>query len=145
MRMQILNVGRTLLHGRSATHLPIVNTAVAIAPLVNRLRARVCATLVAALVAMVLTGSASAATISYVSISGFWHDPVDNVPGVQPGDPVITNGTPTSSISWGVTSGSQSGYDFTGTIPPPLTLPGPVPYFRLGHLRIGISRSRRLP
>ena len=107
----------------------------AIAPLVNRQRREILvivSALVAALVAMVLTGSASAATISYVSISGNWHDPVDNLPGSQPGEPVITNGIPTSSINWGVTSGSQSGYDFTGTIPPPQTLPGPSPLFPLG-------------
>lgn len=85
--------------------------------------------LVSALVVLVLAGSASAAEINYVSVSGSWRDPVDNVPGSQPGDPVITNGTPTSSISWGVTSGSQSGYDFTATLPPPFTLPGPIPFF----------------
>ena len=85
-----------------------------------------------ALTALVPTGSASAAEITYISITGTWHDPVDNVPGSQPGDPVITNGTPTSSIAWGVTSGSQSGYDFTATLPPPLTFPGPVPFFSLG-------------
>ena len=88
--------------------------------------------LVCALAATVLSGSASAANITYISISGNWHDPVDNVPGSQPGDPVITNGVPTSSINWGVTSGTpQSGYDFTGTLPPPQTLPGPSPCFLL--------------
>ena len=88
--------------------------------------------LLAAVCLLALAGSASAAQISYVSISGIWHDPMDNLPGSQPGDPVITNGTPTSSITWGTTSGSQSGYDFTGTLPPPLTFPGPVPFFSLG-------------
>jgi len=88
--------------------------------------------LVSALGALVLAGSASAAEITYASVTGIWHDPVDNVPGSQPGDPVITNGMPTSSISWGDTSGSQSGYDFTATIPPPFTLPGPIPFFSLG-------------
>jgi uncharacterized repeat protein (TIGR01451 family) len=87
---------------------------------------------VAALVALAPTGGASAAQITYTSVTGTWHDPVDNVPGSQPGDPVITNGIPTSSISWGTTSGSQSGYDFTATIPPPFTLPGPIPFFSLG-------------
>ena len=68
---------------------------------------------------------APAAQVSFVSISGIWHDPVDNLPGSQPGDPVITNGTPTSSISWGQTSGTpQSGYDFTAVLPPPITFPG---------------------
>jgi uncharacterized repeat protein (TIGR01451 family)/fimbrial isopeptide formation D2 family protein len=92
--------------------------------------------LVSALVAPVLTGSASAAEISYASVSGNWHDPVNNLPGSQPGDPgypVITNGTPTSIIRWGTTNGTpQSGYDFTATIPPPFTLPGPIPFFSLG-------------
>ena len=85
-----------------------------------------------ALAALVLTGSASAAEITYTAVGGIWHDPVDNLPGSQPGDPVITNGTPTSIIRWGDTSGSQSGYDFTGTLPPPFTLPGPIPFFSLG-------------
>ena len=71
--------------------------------------------------------------ISFVSVNGNWHDPVDNLPGSQPGDPVITNGTPTSSISWGQTSGTpQSGYDFTTTLPPPITFPGTVPSFSFG-------------
>ena len=89
--------------------------------------------LLSALVALALTGSASAAQISYLSINGIWHDPVDNLPGSQPGDPVITNGIPTSIIRWGTTSGTpQSGYDFTGTLPPPQTFPGPIPFFSLG-------------
>jgi uncharacterized repeat protein (TIGR01451 family) len=68
-----------------------------------------------------------------VSVVGNWHDPLDNLPGSQPGDPVITNGDPTSSIVWGTTSGTpQSGYDFTATIPPPITFPGPVPNFSFG-------------
>ena len=102
--------------------------------------------LVPALLVVALTGREPAAQsppaqISFVSVSGNWHDPVDNLPGSQPGDPVITNGTPTSSISWGQTSGSQSGYDFTATLPPPLTFPGPAPSFLSGRLRIGTSRS----
>jgi uncharacterized repeat protein (TIGR01451 family) len=89
--------------------------------------------LVSALAALVLTGSASAAEITYLSVNGIWHDPVDNLPGSQPGDPVITNGIPTSIIRWGTTSGTpQSGYDFTATLPPPQTFPGPIPFFSLG-------------
>ncbi len=89
--------------------------------------------LVSALLALVLTGSASAAEITYLSVTGLWHDPVDNLPGSQPGDPVITNGIPTSIIRWGTTSGTpQSGYDFTSTLPPPQTFPGPIPFFSLG-------------
>ena len=88
---------------------------------------------VSALAALVPIGSASAATITYQSVVGVWHDPVDNLPGSQPGDPVITNGNPTSIIRWGTTSGTpQSGYDYTSTIPPPFTLPGPIPFFSLG-------------
>src|SRR5204863_6804437 len=91
------------------------------------------AALVSALVALAPTGSASAAVITYVSVNGNWHDPTDNLPGVQPGDPVITNGVPTSIIRWGTTSGTpQSGYDFTATIPPPQTFPGPIPFYSLG-------------
>src|SRR5687767_10115867 len=84
-------------------------------------RAVAVTTLVAALAALLPAGRASAAEITYTSVTGIWHDPVDNLPGSQPGDPVITNGNPTSIIRWGVpTSGpSQSGYDFTATLPPP--------------------------
>ena len=81
---------------------------------------------------LLLSLCASAADITFVSASGSWRDPVDSVPGSQPGDPVITNGDPISSISWGTTTGAQSGYDFIATLPPPFTLPGPIPYFSLG-------------
>lgn len=77
-------------------------------------------------------GSAQGAEITYVSITGSWRDPVDTLPGSQPGDPAITNGDPTSIIRWGETSGSQSGYDFTASLPPPFELPGPIPFFSLG-------------
>jgi uncharacterized repeat protein (TIGR01451 family) len=89
--------------------------------------------LVCALVALVATPSASAAEITYTSLTGSWHDPVDNVPGVQPGDPVITNGVPTSIIRWGSDT-PQSGYDFNAAdpLPPPFQLPGPLPFFSLG-------------
>src|SRR5215813_2773062 len=91
--------------------------------------------LVLVLLVPLLIGSAAAqsAQISFVSVTGNWHDPTDNVPGIQPGDPVITNGVPTSIIRWGTTSGTpQSGYDFTATLPPPQTFPGPIPFFSLG-------------
>ena len=81
-------------------------------------------------------GSALAAEITFVSVQGSWRDPVDSMPGSQPGDPVITNGNPISSISWGVPSGGfpgdQSGYDFIANLPPPFELPGPIPFFSLG-------------
>ena len=82
--------------------------------------------------AAVPTGTALAAEITFVSVIGTWRDPVDTMPGVQPGDPVITNGDPISSISWGTTTGQQSGYDFIATLPPPFDLPGPIPFFSLG-------------
>ena len=58
---------------------------------------------------------------------------MDNVPEVQPGDPVITNGAPTSIIRWGDDT-PQSGYDFNAAdpLPPPFQLPGPLPFFSLG-------------
>ena len=83
-------------------------------------------------VALVPAGNAWAAEITFVSVVGSWRDPVDTVPGSQPGDPVIVNGDPIASISWGTTTGPQSGYDFIATLPPPFTLPGPIPYFSLG-------------
>jgi uncharacterized repeat protein (TIGR01451 family) len=77
--------------------------------------------------------AASAAEITYTSLTGSWHDPVDNVPGSQPGDPVITNGAPTSIIRWGGST-PQSGYDFNAAdpLPPPFQLPGTLPFFSLG-------------
>jgi len=87
---------------------------------------------VLAVTALVPAGNTLAAEITFQSAVGYWRDPVDNVPGSQPGDPVITNGDPTSSISWGTTTGSQSGYDFIATLPAPFTLPGPIPFFSLG-------------
>ena len=90
---------------------------------------------VSVLFALVPAASASAATITYVSLTGAWRDATDNLPGSQPGDPVITNGNPTSIIRWGtVTSTPQSGYDFTAAspLPPPFDLPGVVPFFSLG-------------
>ena len=87
---------------------------------------------VLASVALVPSGSALAAEITFVSVVGSWRDPVDTVPGSQPGDPAIVNGDPISSISWGTTTGPQSGYDFIATLPPPFTLPGSIPYFSLG-------------
>ena len=85
----------------------------------------------AVLFALVPVASASAAEITYTFLSGSWHDPTDNLPGVQPGDPVITNGVPTSTITWGTVSGTpQSGYVFTAAnpLPPPFQLPGPLPF-----------------
>jgi len=91
--------------------------------------------LVSALVALGMAASASAAEITYTTVSGSWRDPIDDTPGIQPFDPVITNGNPTSIIRWGEPNNptnSQSGYDFTATIPPPFDLPGPIPFFSLG-------------
>ncbi len=83
----------------------------------TRLLTLVCLLGMAASLAMVPTGSAAAAEITILSVNGVWYDPVDNMPGSQPGDPAITNGDPISSISWGTTSGTQSGYDFIASIP----------------------------
>jgi uncharacterized repeat protein (TIGR01451 family) len=100
--------------------------------------ALVLCSLVAALAAVAPARSASAAEITYTAVSGIWHDPTDNVPGSQPADPVITNGNPTSIIRWGTPNNptnSQSGYDFTAALPPPFTLPGPIPFFSLGSFQ----------
>src|SRR5262245_32485877 len=89
--------------------------------------------LVAVLAVPVLAWSAPPAQITVVSVTGNWHDAVDNVPGSQRGEPLIRNGVPTSSVNWGVTSGAQSGYDFTRKIPGTQTLPpAPTPFFPLG-------------
>src|SRR5215207_3478818 len=88
-----------------------------------------------AALALLAAPGASAAEITYSSLTGSWHDPVDNVAGSQPADPVITNGAPTSIIRWGSTSTTpQSGYDFNAAdpLPPAFQLPGPVPFFSLG-------------
>jgi hypothetical protein len=69
-----------------------------------------------------LTLPAAAQQITFSSASASWRDAQDNVPGSQPGDPVITNGVPTSSISWGGAT-PQSGYDVTITIPDPQAFP----------------------
>ena len=98
----------------------------------TRWGSRVLAVLVLLGVSVVPIASASAAEITIQSVIGYWHSPVDSMPGPQPGDPVITNGDPISSISWGSTSGSQSGYDFIATIPPPFDLPGTIPFFSMG-------------
>ncbi len=89
------------------------------------IRLLILSALVCALLLPVFTRSAAAQSqVTFTSAVANWHDATDNVPGVQPGDPVITNGVPTSSISWGTTSGTpQSGYDVTITIPDPLKFP----------------------
>jgi len=86
-----------------------------------------------ALFVPVFIQTATAAQITFVSVTGQWHDPTDNLPGSQPGQPVIVNGVPTASVNWGVTNGAQSGYDFSRTIPGAQTLPPtPTPFFPLG-------------
>ena len=79
-------------------------------------------------------GSASAAEITYSSVIGIWHDPVDNLPGSQPGDPVITNGIPTSIIRWGDQQPVRRKAAMTSPRRSrrPSTLPGPIPFFSLG-------------
>ena len=82
-----------------------------------------CASVHALLLPLLTRSAAAQGQLTFTSAAANWHDPTDNVPGSQPGDPVITNGVPTSSISWGTTSGPQSGYDVTITIPDPQTFP----------------------
>ena len=76
----------------------------------------------AAVVLLSLPGTAAAQVVTFNSATASWRNAQDNVPGVQPGDPAITNGVPTSSISWGG-SFPQSGYDVTITIPDPNQFP----------------------
>lgn len=91
------------------------------------------AILLLALIALLPAENASAATITYTSVTGYWRDPTDNLPGVQPEDPLVANGNPTSTVTWGATSGTpQSSYEFTSSIPPVFQLPGPIPFFSLG-------------
>jgi len=42
--------------------------------------------------------ASAAQTITFTSATATWSNAQDNVPGSQPGDPVIANGVPTSSI-----------------------------------------------
>ena len=76
----------------------------------------------AAVLLFALPGTAAAQVVTFTSAIASWRDAQDNVPGSQPGDPVITNGVPTSRISWG-SSTPQSGYDVTITIPDPNQFP----------------------
>jgi uncharacterized repeat protein (TIGR01451 family) len=90
----------------------------------SSIRLLILSALVHALLLPVLTRSAAAqAQITFTSAAALWHDALDNLPGSQPGDPAITNGVPTSSVSWGTTSGPQNGYDVSITIPDPQTFP----------------------
>ena len=101
--------------------------------------------LLSAIGALLPAASASAAEITYLSVTGSWINPQNNTPLINevPGDPVVTNGSPTSIIRWGTTSGTpQSGYDYTSSIPPPYTLPGPIPFFSLGsfsHINFAVD------
>ncbi|MEM9173913.1 MAG: OmpA family protein [Myxococcota bacterium] len=76
----------------------------------------------AALVLFALPTTSAAQVVTFTSATASWRNPQDNMPGVQTGDPAITNGVPTSSISWGGAS-PQSGYDVTITIPDPNAFP----------------------
>ena len=87
--------------------------------------------LAAALLVPAIHGDVSAAQISFVSVSGNWHNAVTN----NGGSVTISNGIPTSSINWGTPDPGdpQSGYDFTRTIPSDQTLPpAPTPLFPMG-------------
>ena len=103
-----------------------------------------CCILFAAPALLVSAAERVGAQITYLSLTGSWHDPTDNVPGSQPGDPVITNGNPTSIIRWGTTSGTpQSGYDFTAATPcRRLSFPGPRRSFLSGRFASEL-RGRR--
>jgi len=118
--------------GTARSEVAVNSSRTLLRPFRSLARQTVLALLVLACAASFPAGSASAAEITFVSVVGSWRDPTDTVPGSQPGDPVITNGDPISSISWGTTSGDQSGYDFIATLPAPFTLPGPIPFFSLG-------------
>jgi uncharacterized repeat protein (TIGR01451 family) len=92
-----------------------------------------------ALVVSVLTGSASASQITFVSVTANWHNAVSNNTSLPTGQPTIVNGVPTSSLSWGNASGQtgQSGYDFTRGNPGAQTLPPvPTPFFPLGTFTV---------
>jgi len=101
--------------------------------------------LLSAIGALLPAASASAAEITYLSVTGAWINPENNTPLIfeDPGDPVVTNGNPTSIIRWGTTNMTpQSGYDYTSALPPPYTLPGPIPFFSLGsftHINFAVD------
>jgi len=86
------------------------------------MRSRVGLLLLGTLVLGLGAAPAAAQVITFSSATASWRDAQDNVPGSQPGDPVITNGVPTSSINWGGST-PQSGYDVTITIPDPTQFP----------------------
>lgn len=68
-------------------------------------------TLALSLLVLATTLMASAATITFNTVTGAWGSPV-------PGGVTINNGNPTSTIRWGVPDlSSQSSYDFTANVP----------------------------
>src|SRR5688572_29660827 len=90
-----------------------------------------------ALLSLPLATDSQAAQITFESVAGNWKNPTDNTAGDGTGSPAITNGVPTSRISWGTVDNPgdpQSGYDFTrNNLPGPQTLPpSPTPLFQLG-------------
>src|SRR5262245_9012292 len=74
---------------------------------------------------IVMLGAQRAAAqdvVTFTSAVATWHDAVANTNGTP--QPSIVNGAPTtnatpttSSVSWGTTTGSQSGYDVSMAIP----------------------------
>lgn len=71
------------------------------------------------------SGVASAAQVQVVTMVGNWRNPTYSGSCTNGGSGAqcsISNGDPTSSINWGGTV-TQSGYDFSKSIPGPLTLP----------------------
>ncbi len=69
---------------------------------------------------LLLATSASAAIIDVDSVTGAWQNP-NPVAGIT-----ISNGAPTSTISWGVPAGTdQSSYVFFSQVPPPKSVTVP--------------------
>ena len=69
---------------------------------------------------LLLAASASAATITINDVDGFWQNP-NPVAGIT-----ILNGDPTSTISWGTTTGQKSSYQFTSQVPGPSVVVPPT-------------------
>ncbi len=93
-----------------------------------------------ALVMFALAINSFGAVITNVTITGLFHNPTDDTPGVQVGDPAVSpaGAAAVTTVSWGVPPGvgnPQSNYQFSATNPAGsinVNPPAVTPFFTLG-------------